>query len=149
MCLQGQSDPRAALASAAQTLITADKGVFVCRVRTGKQRHLLEWMSMVMKPQPKLICVRVWISVLCKIRSVTLREVSAVVQSWSTLLSSACCNCSVVITGVENERERATCECQVSVLSLFVYRICGVSGDSEGYSAAGNAAAADSETSCV
>lgn len=58
-------------------------------------------------------------------------------------------NCSAVITKGENEREITSCKCQVFVLCLFVCRICGVRADSEGYPADWNAAAADSETSCV
>lgn len=38
----------------------------------------------------------------------------------------------MVITKVENEREITTWKCQVFVLSLSVYRICGGSVDSEG-----------------
>lgn len=41
---------------------------------------------MIMKPQPKLICVRVWISGLCEIQSFTLYEVSAVAQCYSASL---------------------------------------------------------------
>lgn len=42
---------------------------------------------MIMKPQPKLICILVWIFGICEIQSFALYEVSAVVPRLSTLLS--------------------------------------------------------------
>lgn len=78
----------------AQMLIWAqERGVYVQGEGGGKQDSFfggcpyLDHLQMIMKPQPKLICIRVWISVLCEIQSITLYEVSAIFLCYSTLSS--------------------------------------------------------------
>lgn len=78
MCLQGPWDPGAALASTwLRCCRSTAKGFNVQGEGRGKQDSFfggclcLGHLQMVMKPQPKLICIRVRISAVCEIQSFT------------------------------------------------------------------------------